>query len=530
MALQHPPLAVVEQCGRQAVGTGQRAEAVAAVDQHVLHLQALLLQEALHVFGVLALVDQHEAQVGAGLLGRLQGRHLAAARRAPSGPEVDHQRPTIQFTDIHRLAVEVAQRHVRQLAAALQGCQQRAAAAPERGAHQQGDTQGAAYGWVATDMENAHQCRQRQAGQEEEAAVADIQHAPGLGAVLGEIESDEGETRRQHPGDQHGEQGAFGVGASFAPQPPATAKSDEEAQVEKRLGGGKGDRADLQAVHRGGPGGLAGGAAVCHRPWRGPAAQVFPCFTGLRAQGSGLGGRAVLQCLGQVLAGNGRGAVEIGEGAGDLDDAVCGAQRQAEAFAGVFQPATVLHHQRAVATQALEVEKRVGAALAIELALAGLGHGFRGAGTVLATGLGVVQGGGFAGDGEVQVDAVEQRAGELGAVALDLFRGATARVGDVTQVATGAGVHGGDQLEARREAHPVVGPGDDDLSVLQGLAQDFEDLSVELRQLVEEQHALVGQGDFARAGLAAAVTIFNRCNLGGLQPAACHILNEEIVR
>lgn len=205
VALQHPPLAVVEQCGRQAVGTGQRAEAVAAVDQHVLHLQALFLQEAFHVFGVLALVDQHEAQVGAGLLSRLQGRHLAAARRAPGGPEVDHQRPAVQFTDIHGLAVEVAQRHLRQQPATFQCPQQCTVPAPERGAHQQGDTQGAAHGWVATGMENAHQCRQRQAGQQEEAAVADIQHAPGFGTVLGEIESDEGETRRQPPGDQHGE-------------------------------------------------------------------------------------------------------------------------------------------------------------------------------------------------------------------------------------------------------------------------------------------------------------------------------------
>lgn len=270
--------------------------------------------------------------------------------------------------------------------------------------------------------------------------------------------------------------------------------------------------------------------------WRvGPQYAIGPgvarrrkCFPALRD--SGLGGRAVLQRLGQVLAGNGRGAIEIGEGAGDLDDAVCGAQRQAEAFAGVFQPATVLHHQRAVATQALEIEKRVGAALAIELALAGLGHGFRGACTVLAAGLGVVQRGGFAGDGEVQVDAVEQRAGELGAVALDLLRGATAWVGDVAQVAAGAGVHGGDQLETRREAHPVVGPGDDDLAAFQGLAQDLENLPVELRQLVEKQHALMGQGDFSGAGLAAAVTIFNRCILDGLQPAECHMLDEQKVQ
>lgn len=203
--------------------------------------------------------------------------------------------------------------------------------------------------------------------------------------------------------------------------------------------------------------------------------QVFPCFAG-----SGLRGGAVLQCLGEVVAGDGLGVLEVGERAGDLDDAVCGPQRQAEALAGTFQPATVFLGQRAMATQALEVEEGVGAALAIELALAGTGHVGSGAGAVLATGKRVVQRRGFAGHGQVQVDAIEQRAGELGAVALDLFGRAAAAVCAVAQVAAGTGVHRGDQLETRGEAHAVVGASDHDLAAFQGLPEHFEHLAIEL--------------------------------------------------
>lgn len=67
------------------------------------------------------------------------------------------------------------------------------------------------------------------------------------------------------------------------------------------------------------------------------------------------------------------------------------------------------------------------------------------------------------------------------------------------------------QLEARRETYPAVGPGNDDLAAFQRLAQDLQDLALELRQFVEEQHALVRQGDLARLRAAAAVGFRNSC-------------------
>ena len=56
------------------------------------------------------------------------------------------------------------------------------------------------------------------------------------------------------------------------------------------------------------------------------------------------------------------------------------------------------------------------------------------------------------GDFDVDVDAVEQRAADLGDVALDHGRGAHAVAGLVVEVAAGAGVHGGGEHEAGGEA------------------------------------------------------------------------------
>src|SRR5690606_10932175 len=103
-----------------------------------------------------------------------------------------------------------------------------------------------------------------------------------------------------------------------------------------------------------------------------------------------------------------------------------------------------------------------------------------------------------------QVNAVEQRTGKLGAVALYLFRRAPTASGRIAEIAAGAGVHGGDQLEAGREAHLVARPGDHDLATFQGLAKGFQHLAVELRQFVEKEHPLVRQADLARSRPAAA--------------------------
>src|SRR5829696_5426329 len=58
--------------------------------------------------------------------------------------------------------------------------------------------------------------------------------------------------------------------------------------------------------------------------------------------------------------------------------------------------------------------------------------------------------------------------------------------------------------KTRRIGHPVVGAGDHHLAGLERLAQRVERLRVELGELVEEEHAVMGERDLARPGVEAA--------------------------
>ena len=82
---------------------------------------------------------------------------------------------------------------------------------------------------------------------------------------------------------------------------------------------------------------------------------------------------------------------------------------------------------------------------------------------------------------------------------------APASAGGVPVPAALAGVHGAHQHEPGWDRCTAArGPGDLDLAVLQGLAQHLQHLLVELGQLVQKQHAVVGQGDLPRPGIGAA--------------------------
>ena len=97
----------------------------------------------------------------------------------------------------------------------------------------------------------------------------------------------------------------------------------------------------------------------------------------------------------------------------------------------------------------------------------------------------------------MNVDAVQQRAGDLGDVALDHRRGAHALARLVVEVAAGAGVHGRRQHEARRKTERHGGARDGDRVIFQRLAHDLEHVARKLRQLVEKQQAVVGQRNLA---------------------------------
>ena len=80
--------------------------------------------------------------------------------------------------------------------------------------------------------------------------------------------------------------------------------------------------------------------------------------------------------------------------------------------------------------------------------------------------------------------------------------------------AAAAGIHRGDQLEARREGDAVVGAGDHRLAALERLAERIEHLRRELGQLVEKQDAVVGERGLAGPGADAAAD--HRRHRGGM--------------
>ena len=68
---------------------------------------------------------------------------------------------------------------------------------------------------------------------------------------------------------------------------------------------------------------------------------------------------------------------------------------------------------------------------------------------------------------------------------------------------TTTGVHGRDELHARRKIGLLRGARNRDGLALERLAEDLEHAPVELGQLVQEQDPVMGKRDLTRPGLAA---------------------------
>ena len=107
-------------------------------------------------------------------------------------------------------------------------------------------------------------------------------------------------------------------------------------------------------------------------------------------------------------------------------------------------------------------------------------------------------------DGEAEVDTVEERTGELLFVGGDLVRSTGTFVVLVAEVATGAGVHGGDKHEVGGEDGLFVGARDGDFAVFEGLAEGFEDEAGVLGEFVKEEDAEVSKGNLSRSDRGTA--------------------------
>ena len=200
-----------------------------------------------------------------------------------------------------------------------------------------------------------------------------------------------------------------------------------------------------------------------------------------------IGRGTVLQGLGQVLGLDFFAFIQVGNGAGHPADAVIAAGGEAHALKGA--PHDLL----------------AGVVQSTALLQLGLGQvGVAGAAAVL-DGAGLVHprldgGGGFSRSaaGELvklhsghlykQVDAVQQRTGEPGEVALDLRLGAAAAAGGMTVPSALTGVHGTYQHELAGVDHRAGGPGNLNLPVLQGLTQHLQHILLKFRQLIQKQH------------------------------------------
>ena len=103
------------------------------------------------------------------------------------------------------------------------------------------------------------------------------------------------------------------------------------------------------------------------------------------------------------------------------------------------------------------------------------------------------------GDIDVNVDAIHERTGNLGDVALDHRRGALAIAGAVIVESARAGIHGGGQHKARGKRERHGGAGNRDRAILKWLPQDFEHVAGKLGEFVEKKQAIMGERNFAGA-------------------------------
>lgn len=217
---------------------------------------------------------------------------------------------------------------------------------------------------------------------------------------------------------------------------------------------------------------------------------------------------SILNGFGQMGLFDALAAGQVGDGAGDFEDAGVAAGRETEAVGDhLEQLVSGLVHDAELADVA-----------GLHLAVGVQAVGFQSRALQLSSGLdpGADGGGGFAVDrvGEIlvrhaghldmQVDAVEQRTGEAGAVALQHRRGAGAFAQAVAEETAVAGIHCRHQHEIGGIGKAGGGATDADLAVFERLAQHFQHIFFELGELIQKKDAVVSEADFAGAGIGAA--------------------------
>lgn len=196
---------------------------------------------------------------------------------------------------------------------------------------------------------------------------------------------------------------------------------------------------------------------------------------------------AIADGFGQVGGLDVLAAFEVGDGARYFQDAVVGAGREVETVHGVLQQSqaavvgTGVERKQAAVHLGIAIDAGDGG-VALFLNLTGAYHPFANDGAGLAgAGVGHLFEG-YGDDFDLQVDTVEQWAGDAVQVFLHLTGRAYAGFGGVVVVAAGTGVHAGHEHEAGRIVDVALHARDADFAVFERLAQHFEHVAVELGQ------------------------------------------------
>ena len=106
-------------------------------------------------------------------------------------------------------------------------------------------------------------------------------------------------------------------------------------------------------------------------------------------------------------------------------------------------------------------------------------------------------GGGHGRHVDPQIDPIEKRSGDAGLIIRRASRTPGADVTGFARHPAAAGIHGRDQLHARRIGDAMIGTGNHALAAFEGLAERVEHDGREFREFVEEEHAAMGERHLA---------------------------------
>src|SRR5258708_6842768 len=104
----------------------------------------------------------------------------------------------------------------------------------------------------------------------------------------------------------------------------------------------------------------------------------------------------------------------------------------------------------------------------------------------------------------MQVDAIEKRPADLSEIALDDSSRAAALACRIAVKTARTWIHRPNKHEIGGERKRRFGAGERYRAFLERLAQQFENIARKLGQLVEEEHAMVSEAHFTRAGRPGA--------------------------